>query len=85
LHAACSRAARSIPSSNHCYAVLDFDKAKDTITIQDPAGNEPLDAQGQPLDGKLDGRFTLTLPEFKSKFSSIIYELGIDDPDSPVV
>ncbi len=61
-------------SRNHSYAVLGYSAVGDSVALQDPAGCEPVDAQGRALDGQLDGRFSLKLPEFKKLFSTIHYE-----------
>lgn len=58
----------------HSYAVLDFDPKTDLVSLQDPAGNEPLSPQGEPLDGRQDGRFSVSLTEFRDWFSTVTYE-----------
>ena len=71
-----SMIAKDVPglSRQHSYAVLSFDKSTDTVHLQDPAGNEPLNAAGEPLDGNKDGKFTCNLGEFRSWFSTVTLE-----------
>lgn len=68
--------AKEVPglSRQHSYAVLGFDKSTDMVHLQDPAGNEPLNAQGEALDGNQDGKFTCNLGEFRSWFSTVTLE-----------
>ncbi|MBT9583281.1 hypothetical protein IV102_08020 [bacterium] len=66
-------------TKNHSYAVIGYDPAFARVRLQDPEGNEPLDAQGKPKDGDLDGRFSLPISEFRSLFSSVHYE-SVDQP-----
>jgi hypothetical protein len=61
-------------SREHSYAVLGYDKDTDTVKMQDPAGDEPLNEAGEALDGTLDGRFTVKLGDFRSWFSTVTYE-----------
>ncbi|MBX3170298.1 MAG: hypothetical protein KF760_23030 [Candidatus Eremiobacteraeota bacterium] len=59
---------------NHSYAVIGYDPNFARVRLQDPEGNEPLDADGKARDGDYDGQFSLSVKEFKSWFSSIHYE-----------
>ena len=64
---------------NHSYAVIGYDPSFARVRLQDPEGNEPLDASGNARDGDLDGRFSLPISEFQSWFSSVHYE-RVDQP-----
>jgi len=59
---------------NHSYAVIAYDPNFARIRMQDPEGNEPVDAQGQARDGDYDGRFSVSVDEFHKWFSSVHYE-----------
>ncbi|MCB9674322.1 MAG: hypothetical protein H6737_04350, partial [Alphaproteobacteria bacterium] len=58
----------------HAYTVLGFDPAADTVELRNPhAKNEHDGPDGQPLDGKEDGKFTLSMEEFNRLFSNVAY------------
>ncbi|MEZ4320776.1 MAG: hypothetical protein R3F61_25060 [Myxococcota bacterium] len=58
----------------HAYTVLGFDPATDTVELRNPhARNEHEGPDGQPLDGKEDGRFTPSMEEFDRLFSNVAY------------
>jgi hypothetical protein len=61
---------------NHAYSVIGYDRKNDTITLRNPWGSgETLNANGTgPLDGRDDGKFTLTPAQFHHYFSSYAYE-----------
>lgn len=61
-------------TKNHSYAVIGFDPAFARVRLQDPEGNEPLDANGLPRDGDLDGQFSVSVKEFKDWFTNVHYE-----------
>lgn len=71
-----SMIAKDVPGlqREHSYAVLAYDKNEDKVSLQDPVGNEPVNAAGEALDGTKDGRFTVTLGQFRSWFSTVTYE-----------
>ena len=58
----------------HVYSVLDYDAENEIVTVRNPWGSgEPLNEDGTPKDGKLDGEFKMTLTEFEKNFSRINY------------
>lgn len=60
--------------AGHEYTVVGYDEKTGKVKIMNPWGHgEPCDASGNPLDGKDDGVFELTLAEFKKYFSSVAY------------
>lgn len=66
----------SVPglTKNHSFSVIGYDPAFARVRLQDPEGNEPLDAQGKPRDGDLDGQFSVSVREFKQWFTNVHYE-----------
>ncbi|HEY9785551.1 MAG TPA: C2 family cysteine protease [Candidatus Obscuribacterales bacterium] len=60
--------------AGHEYSVVDYNPETKMVKIMNPWGNgEPVDANGQPLDGVDDGIFELPLSDFKKYFSSVAY------------
>ena len=56
----------------HAHTVLDFDAKKGTIKVRNPWGHrEPLNKSGKVRDGKDDGIFELTVPEYVKDFGRI--------------
>lgn len=58
----------------HAYSVLDYNQDKQVLTIRNPWGStEPTNKDGSAKDGRNDGIFQVTLPEFMSNFSFVAY------------
>lgn len=75
---------QGIPS-NHAYSVIGWDPKSSKITLRNPwgpvRGSEPETDDGRPLDGCLDGVFTMDLDHFWSNFMAIHYEKwSLSDP-----
>lgn len=61
----------------HSYSVIGYDRETDTVMLRNPHGqSEHVGEDGQPLDGKDDGVFTLTMAEFNRLFSHVSYSGG---------
>jgi hypothetical protein len=62
----------------HAYSVIDWDKKKEVITLRNPWGTrqlgEPHSADGEALDGKNDGIFSMSLHQFRQTFAVLFYE-----------
>lgn len=57
------------PGISHVFTVLGYKRGKDCVELRNPRGmDEPVDAAGRPLDGRDDGRFTLSLRDFRKYF-----------------
>ena len=61
----------------HAYSLLAFDPVSHRITLRNPHGTgDRINLQtGEPLDGKDDGVFELTLEELRSLFDFIVFSL----------
>ncbi|HEY9867984.1 MAG TPA: C2 family cysteine protease [Candidatus Obscuribacterales bacterium] len=58
--------------TGHAYSVVDYDPASGQVTIRNPWGTGELkDENGEALDGKNDGVFTVSLEEFYERFEHI--------------
>lgn len=74
--------------SNHAYSVIGWDASSSNITLRNPwgavPGSEPESDDGEPLDGRLDGIFSMELDHFWSSFLAIHYEeWSASDPYLP--
>ncbi|MBX9669802.1 MAG: hypothetical protein K2X93_19415 [Candidatus Obscuribacterales bacterium] len=59
----------------HAFAVTGFDEKTNTVELKNPYSSsrdgssiEPINSQGKALDGKNDGRFKMSLNDFKAHF-----------------
>ena len=64
--------------TNHAYSIIDWDKQEQKVTLRNPwgavPGSEPENESGEPLDGNLDGKFVISLEDFRDCFETIHYE-----------
>lgn len=58
----------------HAYSITGYDPATRTVTVRNPWGSgEPVDADGNALDGTNDGTFQMPLDQFMRNFDRIAY------------
>lgn len=58
--------------SGHAYTVTGIDRESGTVSLRNPWGRlEPVDKNGDAKDGVDDGKFSLSLKEFRDNFKSL--------------
>ena len=55
----------------HAYTLSGFDQDNGTVELRNPWGNFEPQEDGEALDGRNDGIFELTIPEFQKNFGHI--------------